>query len=65
MELSSRMVCQELLLDLICYEMCRGRLSTEMEYLLEKHLEQCPSCRDRIAAFRKMLQEPMIVRNFG
>jgi predicted anti-sigma-YlaC factor YlaD len=36
-----------------------------MEYLLEKHLEQCPSCRDRIAAFRKMLQEPMIVRNFG
>jgi len=65
MELSRREVCEELLLDLICYEMFCGRLSPEMEHLLGIHLEQCPSCRHKIRAFQRMLDEPMIMRNFG
>lgn len=65
MELTHASVCKELLLDLICYEIFRGRLSPEMEHLLEMHIEQCPSCRHRMRAFRALLQEPAIVRNFG
>jgi len=68
MELSEKLVCKELLLDLVCYEIHCKRLSPEMEYLFEKHLEECPSCRRRILGFRRILQENQetdIVRNFG
>jgi predicted anti-sigma-YlaC factor YlaD len=65
MELSEKMVCKELLLDLVCYEIHCKRLSPEMEYLLEKHLEECPSCRRRILGFQRILNEAEIVRNFG
>ena len=57
--------CKELLLDLISYERCRGRMSPEMEYLLERHLERCRSCRRDIRSFRSLLQHNDAVANFG
>jgi hypothetical protein len=65
MEFSHKTVCEELLLDLICYEMCCGRLSPEMEYLFEKHLEECQSCRAKTLGFRHMVEGDNIIRNFG
>jgi hypothetical protein len=68
MEFPDKMVCKELLLDLVCYEIYCKRLSPEMEHLFERHLEECPSCRRRILGFRRILQENQetdIVRNFG
>jgi hypothetical protein len=65
MELSHGAVCGELLLDIIFYEKFCGRLSAEMEYLLEQHLKDCHCCRRRIHGFQQMLQEPAPVRNFG
>jgi hypothetical protein len=65
MRVSAKQVCEELLWDLICYEMCRGRLSPEMKYLLDIHLGECSDCRHRIRDFMGMLQDPAIVRNFG
>jgi hypothetical protein len=57
--------CDVLLLDLICYELSCGRLSPEMKYLLERHMEQCPNCRSRIYGFLNLLEEDKVVRNFG
>ncbi len=65
MRSSEKQACQELLWNLIFYEIYRKRLSPEMEYLLEKHLERCPICRDRILGFQSLLQNNEIVRNFG
>jgi len=65
MELSHRMICQEFLMALVCYEMFCGHLSSEMKYLFEMHLKQCPSCHYKILAFQQMLQDPLIVPNFG
>jgi len=65
MKFSDRMLCRELLLSLICYEMFRGHLSPEMERIFEMHLEDCPSCRYKILAFQQMLQEQMIAPNLG
>jgi hypothetical protein len=68
MGLSNKALCKDLLLDLICYEIRSRHLSPEMEYILEKHLEQCASCRCRIHSFQRTLeetQETEIVRNFG
>jgi hypothetical protein len=62
---SQRAHCKELLLDLLYYEKSCGRLSPETEYLFEKHLEKCPSCRFRIRGFMRLLQGEEIVRNFG
>ena len=56
--------CGELLADLICYELHRGHLSSEMKYLLERHLAQCPDCRRRIYGFLNMLSEETAVRDF-
>ena len=58
-------VCKELLLDLICYEINRGRLSPEMEYLLERHLEMCLSCRREIHGFQSLLHNTEAVPNYG
>jgi hypothetical protein len=58
-------VCEDLLLDLIGYELCCGRLSPEMKYLLEMHLEQCASCRRRILSYLNLLSEDKAMRNFG
>lgn len=49
--------CEELLLDIIYYEIYRGCLSSEMRYIFQKHLEQCPNCRDRYLAFMHILQD--------
>ncbi len=57
--------CRDLLLDLISYERCRGHLSPEMEYLLERHMERCLSCRRVIRAFRSMVRNNEAVANFG
>ena len=65
MELPDRTFCEELLLDIIYYEIYCGHLSSEMRYLFKKHLEQCPSCRHRYLAFLHILQEHQVVRNFG
>jgi hypothetical protein len=62
---SNKAICQDLLLDLICYEIRSRRLSPEMEYILEKHLEQCTSCRCKIHGFQRTIQDARIVRNFG
>ncbi|MBZ5498253.1 MAG: hypothetical protein LAP85_17775 [Acidobacteriia bacterium] len=65
MELLERTNCVDLLLDLVFYEMHSKRLSPEMAYLLEGHLESCSSCRERILTFRRILGEQRIQRNFG
>ena len=65
MELSEKMVCTELLLDLISYEKLRGRLSPEMAYLFDRHLEQCTECREKITDFHRTLHGAEIMRNFG
>ena len=57
--------CVDLLLDFVLYEQYRRRLSPEIEYLLEEHLEGCPSCRERILAFQQMLGEEIAQRNVG
>jgi hypothetical protein len=65
MGVSAKEACEQLLWDLICYEMCRGRLSPEMQYLLDLHLGECSTCRHRIRDFKRMLEGSMIERNFG
>jgi hypothetical protein len=65
MELPNETVCTELLLDLIYYEILCGRLSSEMEYLFERHLENCPSCRRKILGFNHILHSAETERNFG
>ena len=57
--------CEELLCDLICYEMRCGRLSPEMQYMLEEHLVQCPNCRNRMVTFSRMVDLAALARNFG
>jgi hypothetical protein len=65
MELHSAVYCEMLLLDLICYELRSGRLSPEMEYLFEKHLEDCLDCKRKVADFNRTIKEDRTVRNFG
>jgi hypothetical protein len=43
--------CREFLWDVICYEVRGRRLSPEMKYLLDEHLENCPSCRRNMIEF--------------
>ena len=57
--------CVDLLLDLVFYERYGRGLSPEMEYLFERHLEGCPSCRERILAFRQILEDGVVQRNYG
>ena len=65
MEFHGGAYCEMLLLDLICYELRSGRLSPEMEYLFEKHLEDCPDCQRKVADFNRAIKEDRTVRNFG
>jgi hypothetical protein len=64
-EHTSEHICMALLLDLICYELCCGRLSPEMKYLLERHIEECPDCRNRLYGFLEILGKDRIIRNYG
>jgi anti-sigma factor RsiW len=65
MQISDEMLCKELLLDIIHYEMRRGNLSPEMRSLFERHLKECPSCRRSILGFQNDLHGTEVVRNFG
>ena len=65
MEFHDGAYCEVLFLDVICYELSCGRLSPEMEYLFEKHLEDCPECQKKVAAFNSILKEETAMRNFG
>ena len=65
MRVADKQVCEELLWDLIYYEMRRGRLSPEMKYLLDAHLGECSACRHRMSDFMRLLQGATVVRNFG
>ena len=62
---SDSQVCEELLRDIICYEMCRGHLSSEVQYLLQRHLTQCPECRRRMRGFMTLVQDVTAIRNYG
>jgi hypothetical protein len=57
--------CTDLLLDLVCYEVLSGRLSPEMENILNHHLECCPACRRKALGFQQILWGDTIQRNFG
>ncbi len=65
MDIHNSWACEELLLDVVFYEKRCGRLSPEMEYLLECHLESCPSCRARELSFRRVLHGEDNFWNFG
>jgi hypothetical protein len=65
MEVHNGAYCDVLFLDVICYELNCGRLSPEMEYIFEKHLEVCPDCRKKVAALNYIMREAKPVRNFG
>ena len=65
MEFYAAAHCEMLLMDVICYELHCGRLSPEMEYLFEKHLEDCPDCQRKVADFNREIKEDCTVRNFG
>jgi hypothetical protein len=49
--------CTETLLDVICYEAIRERLSPEMEALLVDHLAECEHCRMRVLGMRQLLEK--------
>ncbi len=49
--------CAEILLDLVCYEIYRMKLSPEMQQLFFDHLDQCPTCRKRVAGYLDLLAE--------
>ena len=47
--------CTETLLDMLCYEAYRERLSPEMEALLASHLAECEQCRSKALSLRQLL----------
>jgi hypothetical protein len=57
--------CIETLLDLVCYEMHTSRLSPEMKGLFEIHLQECPSCRARVAELECVLSPDEPNPDFG
>jgi hypothetical protein len=52
---SSDAGCTELLLDALSYEALFGRLSSEMEQLVQDHLRSCSPCRRKVLQFRSVL----------
>jgi predicted anti-sigma-YlaC factor YlaD len=65
MSVALEIECAETLTDLLCYEIFSGRLSAEMEAILEHHLQQCSSCRRRFQAFLEVTEPDRQVRNYG
>lgn len=65
MENPNKTFCEHILLSVICHEICRNRLSPEMKFIFEKHLESCPDCRRRISFFFSLLREEEVVCNYG
>lgn len=57
--------CIDTLLDLLCYEILRKKLSPEMERILDCHLRRCPTCRRKVLAFHSVLRGDASCVNFG
>jgi hypothetical protein len=55
MNLQDLLDCTETLLDLLCYEVRRGKLSPEMEGLFSSHLAECPRCRSKVFGTMQMI----------
>jgi hypothetical protein len=49
--------CAETLLDMLCYEAYRERLSPEMENLFAGHLAKCECCRLKVLSLKQLLEE--------
>lgn len=49
--------CADVLLDLICYEVFRDKLSPEMEAILAEHLTECELCRTKFLNFKQLIGE--------
>jgi anti-sigma factor RsiW len=49
--------CISELMDILGYEFLTGRMSPEMQIILERHLEACPCCRRKFAAFVEIASE--------
>ena len=49
--------CADTLLDMLCYEAYRERLSPEMEALLAGHLAKCEQCRSKVLNLKQLLEE--------
>jgi hypothetical protein len=49
--------CAEVLLDLVCYEISRGKLSPEMRAILADHLAKCGFCRTHFLNFKRLMEE--------
>jgi hypothetical protein len=49
--------CAEILLDLVCYEIFRGKLSPEMRAILADHLAKCRFCRTNFLNFKRLMEE--------
>jgi len=43
--------CLDTVVDILCYEMIRGRLSPETKALFAEHLEICAACKRRGSDF--------------
>jgi hypothetical protein len=57
--------CVDTLLDLVCYEVLRKKLTPEMERVLDRHLRSCPSCRRKVMGFQSVLRGDAACANFG
>lgn len=49
--------CAEVLLDIICYEIFRDKLSPEMNAILADHLAKCRLCRTKFLNFKQLMEQ--------
>ena len=57
--------CTDTLLDMVWYQIVTRRLSSEMEEMLERHLRDCHSCRQKLFHLRLEVQNLSDCANFG
>lgn len=57
--------CTDTLLDMVWYEVVTRRFSPEMEEMLERHLRECHSCRQKMFHLRLDVQSLSDCMNFG
>jgi hypothetical protein len=65
MESVSTSDCTDTLLDMVWYQAVTKRLSPEMEDMLERHLRECQSCRQKMLHLRLDLQNISDCVNLG
>ena len=53
--------CIATLLDMLSYELQGSRLSSEIEGLLEAHLDECSGCRRKFADFHEVTAERQVL----